>query len=148
MSLGDDDTILTPAQAAQMLGVTTGTLVRWSRDGLLTAARTSSGQRRYTYAAIRACLEARRPEVEAKRRLAAITIRLREQGCTILETAEMLQMSYSAIQRLAKWHNTQGGQPEPVSDAVVAYLLQGYTLKKAEQLAQWETNPPPQIQDP
>jgi transposase len=148
MYLGDDDRLLKPRQAAQLLGVTTGTLVRWSREGLLAAAHTSNGQRRYTYAAIRECVEARRPQTETRRRLAEIAFRLREQGCTIHETAEMLHMSYSAMQRLLKWHNAQGGHAAPKGDSVVAYLLQGYALKKAEQLAQWETNPPPQIQDP
>jgi DNA-binding transcriptional MerR regulator len=145
--VSDDDTLLTSPEVAQMLGVRVPMVSLLTREGLLAAVPTPGRHRRYTYAAVRACLEARRPiieEAEARQRRAAIAVQLREQGCTIAEIAAKFDMSHSEIHRILKRHNAQRGPAHPMKDAVATYLLQGYTLKKAEQLAQWEQDQGPE----
>jgi excisionase family DNA binding protein len=51
-----DDTLLTPAEAAARLGVTTKTLRRWALTGKLAAEQLPSGQLRYRAHAIDAAL--------------------------------------------------------------------------------------------
>jgi len=53
-----DDTLLTPAEAAARLGVTTKTLRRWALTGKLAAEQLPSGQLRYREHAIDAALTA------------------------------------------------------------------------------------------
>jgi excisionase family DNA binding protein len=49
--------ILTPREAAEMLGVTTNTLARWVRSGGLSSLTTPGGHRRYQRADVRALLD-------------------------------------------------------------------------------------------
>lgn len=45
-----DETLLTPRETAEMLGVGTNTLARWARTGVLEpAVRTPGGHRRYRH---------------------------------------------------------------------------------------------------
>jgi excisionase family DNA binding protein len=49
--------LLTPREVAEIFGVRTTTIARWSREGRLTPIRTPGGHRRYTRAEICAVLD-------------------------------------------------------------------------------------------
>jgi excisionase family DNA binding protein len=51
--------LLTPRQAAELLGVNTNTLARWARDGQLPAVTTPGGHRRYRRADVHTFSEER-----------------------------------------------------------------------------------------
>lgn len=51
--------LLTPRQAAELLGVNTNTLARWVRAGLLSAVTTPGGHRRYQRADVHTLLTER-----------------------------------------------------------------------------------------
>jgi excisionase family DNA binding protein len=46
-AFGDRDALLTPAEAARLLGVTPNTVTRWSRAGKMSAIQTMGGHRRF-----------------------------------------------------------------------------------------------------
>jgi excisionase family DNA binding protein len=48
------DRLLSPKEAAAVLGVGTSTIVRWAEHGLLTDVRTLGGHRRYVEREVRA----------------------------------------------------------------------------------------------
>jgi excisionase family DNA binding protein len=52
--------LLTPRQAAELLGVNTNTLARWVRAGMLPAVTTPGGHRRYRRADVRALSQERK----------------------------------------------------------------------------------------
>lgn len=53
-----DDHLFTPAEVAVIFRIHRRSLVRWERDGHITALRTPGGHRRYRYADVRALYEA------------------------------------------------------------------------------------------
>lgn len=55
------DKSLSPRDAAERLGITTDTLRRWERDGLIESERTPGGQRRYREQEVSALLDGDRP---------------------------------------------------------------------------------------
>lgn len=55
--LSDMDNLMTPAEAAKVLGVSTNTLVRWYQAGLIDGVRHPSGHHRY----VRSSVERIRP---------------------------------------------------------------------------------------
>jgi excisionase family DNA binding protein len=59
------DKSLSPRDAAERLGITTDTLRRWERDGLIEPERTPGGQRRYREEDISALLNDERPRGNA-----------------------------------------------------------------------------------
>jgi excisionase family DNA binding protein len=92
----DFDDLLTPREAAVLLGVRTTTLARWARDGLIKpAVHTPGGHRRY-----------RRGEVLALRAASATgrrweqdAARLYEQGWSIRRVAAEFGVSYGQMRR-------------------------------------------------
>jgi excisionase family DNA binding protein len=48
--------LLTPREAADLLGVTTNTVARWARAGMIHALRLPGGSRRYSRAELTACM--------------------------------------------------------------------------------------------
>ena len=52
------ETLLTPAEVAQLFRVNPKTVTRWARAGKLTAIRTLGGHRRFRASEIKRCLEA------------------------------------------------------------------------------------------
>jgi excisionase family DNA binding protein len=92
------DDLITPREAATLLGVRTVTIARWARDGLLKpAVRTPGGHRRY-----------RRGEVVALRDAAAAggrgfeedAARLYDQGWSIRRVAEEFDVAYGTMRRI------------------------------------------------
>ena len=51
------ETLLTPAEVAQLFRVNPKTVTRWARAGKLTAIRTLGGHRRFRASEIKRCLE-------------------------------------------------------------------------------------------
>ncbi|HUB68819.1 MAG TPA: BldC family transcriptional regulator [Acidimicrobiales bacterium] len=51
------DSLLTPAEVAQLFRVNPKTVTRWARAGKITAIRTLGGHRRFRAAEIRRCLD-------------------------------------------------------------------------------------------
>jgi excisionase family DNA binding protein len=51
------DEMLSVGQAAKLIGYSVSTLQRWDRDGLLTAYRSPTNQRRYSRAELLAAVE-------------------------------------------------------------------------------------------
>jgi excisionase family DNA binding protein len=92
----DFDDLLTPREAAALLGVRTTTLARWARDGLLKpAVHTPGGHRRY-----------RRGEVLAVRKASTNdqfevdAARLYDQGWPIRRVAAEFGVSYGLMRRI------------------------------------------------
>lgn len=56
------DELISPKEAARMLGVTTTSLVNWEKSEKLTACRTPGGHRRYKLAEIMKLKEANVPQ--------------------------------------------------------------------------------------
>jgi excisionase family DNA binding protein len=49
----EDDTVLRPAEVAELFNVTSRTIQRWAESGLLPSFRTVGGQRRFKWGEIR-----------------------------------------------------------------------------------------------
>jgi excisionase family DNA binding protein len=113
---GPDDAgdLLTPREVAEIFGVRTTTIARWSREGRLTPIRTPGGHRRFTRADIRAALAqetatARRPEWE----FAEDAARLYAQGWSIRQVAARFEVGYGVMRRVLVRHaklRNRGGQ--------------------------------------
>jgi excisionase family DNA binding protein len=98
-----DDRLLTPREAAELFGVRTTTIARWSRDGRLAAFLTPGGHRRYRLSDVRALLAATEPaETEPDRQAAEDAVRLYEQGWSVRQVAEKFDSDYSTMRRLLK----------------------------------------------
>jgi excisionase family DNA binding protein len=93
--------LLTPREAAGLLGVRTTTIARWSREGRLASVPTPGGHRRYRLADVRALLDAAEPaETELDRQIADDAVRLYGQGWSIRQVAEKFDVDYSTMRRL------------------------------------------------
>lgn len=55
---GPADRVVSVSEAARILNVSKGTLHRWDREGILSAARLPNGHRRYSVAKLREILGA------------------------------------------------------------------------------------------
>lgn len=74
----DADSLLTPREVAELFGVRTTTIARWSRAGRLTPMRPPGGHRRYSQGEVRQVLAEETPHDE--RQLAQDAARLYGQG--------------------------------------------------------------------
>lgn len=95
----DDDYILPPRAASEMLGVTPQTLAQWSRMGKLPFKRTLGGHRRYSFSAVQQAREAntaRKGQNETEREAA----RLYAQGWSIRQVAVKFDWSYETTRRV------------------------------------------------
>jgi excisionase family DNA binding protein len=93
----DFDDLLTPREAAALLGVRTTTVARWARDGLLKpAVHTPGGHRRYRRGDV---LDLRTAATTA-RRFEEDAVRLYEQGWPIRRVAEQFEVSYGTMRRV------------------------------------------------
>ncbi|WP_329248020.1 helix-turn-helix domain-containing protein [Actinoallomurus sp. NBC_01490] len=105
----DDDDLLTPREAARLLGVGVPTLGWWARIGALkSAVRTPGGHRRYRRTDVLAFREAADrdashsaggadPERERREQDA---VRLYEQGWSIRQVAARFDCGYGAMRRI------------------------------------------------
>jgi excisionase family DNA binding protein len=99
--LDDDDRLLTPREVAELFGVRTTTIARWSRDGRLPAFLTPGGHRRYRLPDVRALLNAEKPaQTELERQTAEDAVRLYDQGWSIRQVAEKFDLDYSTMRRI------------------------------------------------
>lgn len=62
MSIREGVELLSPEEAATLLGVHPGTVARWGREGRLLSVRTAGGHRRYFAAEVAARLRGESPE--------------------------------------------------------------------------------------
>lgn len=102
-----DDDLLTPREVANLFGVRTTTIARWSRLGALKASRTPGGHRRYRRGDVKAFLD-QSPEAEdpRRKRLAEDAARLYDQGWPIRRIAQEFGYSYGSMRRLLLRHTT------------------------------------------
>jgi excisionase family DNA binding protein len=100
MSSADFDDLLTPREAAALLGVRTTTLARWARDGLLKpAVRTPGGHRRYRRGEVVALRDANTVDRQGFEEDAA---RLYDQGWPIRRVAQEFGVSYGLMRRILR----------------------------------------------
>lgn len=98
-----DDDLLKPREVAELLGVTTATVGRWARDGVLKPAmRTPGGQRRYRRADALALQSSPTPAPPGRREVDAV--RLYDQGWSIRRVAEEFGYGYSTMRRVLLKH--------------------------------------------
>jgi len=96
------DDLLKPREVAELFGVRTTTIARWTRMGRLTATRTLGGHRRYARDEIyRVLSEMVRPD-EARQQLEEDAVRLYDQGWSIRQVAEKFNCSYGMMRRILK----------------------------------------------
>ena len=99
----DGDRLLTPREVAQMFGVRTTTIARWSVEGRLASFLTPGGHRRYRLADVRVLLDAKKAtETDVDRQLADDAVRLYGQGWSIRQVAEKFDLEYSTMRRILK----------------------------------------------
>lgn len=89
-----------------MLGVRTPTLVRWVREGRLTAWFTPGGHRRYPLSEIRRILAGDDPRPGEEGQMAQDAVRLYEQGWNIRQVADKFSVTYGVMRRTLKSHTT------------------------------------------
>lgn len=93
----DFDDLLTPREAAALLGVRTTTIARWARDGLLKpAVHTPGGHRRYRRGEVLAV----RAAETVRRRIDEDAARLYDQGWSIRRVADEFGVSYGMMRRI------------------------------------------------
>jgi excisionase family DNA binding protein len=105
-----NDDLLTPREAAALLGVRTTTLARWAREGRLTPLRTPGGHRRYPRSAVMAV----RADETTGASWAEDAVRLYEQGWSIRQVAEKFDCGYGVMRRVLGRRVTlrsRGGRP-------------------------------------
>jgi excisionase family DNA binding protein len=99
----DDDRLLTPREVAEVFGVRTTTIARWSREGRLASFLTPGGHRRYRLPDVQALLEDAEPaETELDRQTAEDAVRLYNEGWSIRQVAEKFDLDYTTMRRLLK----------------------------------------------
>ena len=96
-----DDHLLTPREVAEIFGVRTTTIARWSREGRLTALLTPGGHRRFRPPDVRALLGViEATGAEPDRRIADDAVRLYQQGWSIRQVAEKFDVGYTTMRRI------------------------------------------------
>ena len=96
----DYPAFLTPREVAEIFGVRTTTVARWSREGLLPAQLTPGGHRRYRRQDVQRLLEHHEQNMspsEAERQLAEDAARLYDQGWSIRQVAEKFDLKLLAL---------------------------------------------------
>jgi excisionase family DNA binding protein len=102
-----DDDLLTPREAALLLGVRVATLGWWARIGALKpAVRTPGGHRRYRRADVVAVREAAGRRDPDRERMEEDAARLYEQGWSIRQVAERFDCGYGAMRRILQRRTT------------------------------------------
>lgn len=115
---GDDD-LLTPREVAEIFGVRTTTIARWSREGRLNPIRTPGGHRRYTRSQVRELLAREAESGAFEQRIAEDAVRLYDQGWSIRQVAARFDCDYGAMRRLLRKRitlRTRNGHPLPGRD--------------------------------
>jgi len=102
-----DDDLLTPREAARMLGVRVPTLAWWARTGALKpAVRTPGGHRRYRLADVLAHREAAGRHDPERERMEQDAVRLYEQGWSIRQVAVRFDCGYGVMRRILQRRTT------------------------------------------
>jgi predicted site-specific integrase-resolvase len=105
-----DDSLLTPREVAEMFGVRTTTIARWSRLGVLEPMRTPGGHRRYRLGDVRK-IHGRKPEGDVDRKeLELDAARLYDQGWSIRKVSEKFGYDYGTMRRVLLKHTTLRSQ--------------------------------------
>jgi len=97
-----EETLLTPREVAEILGVRVTTVGRWARTGVLKpAARTPGGHRRYDRADVQALQESGEHGIgPARRQLEEDAVRLYQQGWSIRQVAARFEVNYGTMRRI------------------------------------------------
>jgi len=104
--INPDDELLTPREVAEVFGVRTTTIARWSRAGKLTAQQTPGGHRRYRRADVQAVLDTLPASDPSQQALEADATRLYEQGWSIRQVAERFECGYGVMRRILQRNTT------------------------------------------
>jgi excisionase family DNA binding protein len=113
----DFDDLLTPREAAALLGVRTTTIARWARDGLIKpAVHTPGGHRRYRRGEVMALRAANTADTAdtAERQIEQDAARLYDQGWPIRRVAAEFGVSYGLMRRILLKQTAlrdRGGRP-------------------------------------
>ncbi|MGH3375949.1 MAG: helix-turn-helix domain-containing protein, partial [Actinoallomurus sp.] len=95
-----DDDLLTPREVARMCGVSAVTVGRWARTEVLKPfATTLGGQRRFRRVDVHHLQESNGHGL-ARQQLEEDAVRLYDQGRTIRQVAEKLDISYGVMRRI------------------------------------------------
>jgi excisionase family DNA binding protein len=102
MSMSSDESLLTPREVAEMLGVRVTTVSRWARTGVLKpTVRTPGGHRRYDRADVLALQESAEHGITSeRRRLEEDAVRLYQQGWSIRQVASRFGVNYGTMRRI------------------------------------------------
>lgn len=111
----DEDRLLTPREVAELFGVRTTTIARWSNEGRLASFLTPGGHRRYRLADVRALLnEDQQRESDWDQQTVQDAVRLYDQGWSIRQVAQKFDLDYSTMRRLLERNGVrfrrQGGR--------------------------------------
>ena len=99
----DDDRLLTPREVAEIFGVRTTTIARWSREGRLTAFLTPGGHRRYRLTDVHTLLETEKTATpDLDQQTIDDATRLYHQGWSIRQVAQKFDLDYTAMRRILK----------------------------------------------
>jgi excisionase family DNA binding protein len=109
--MSPDDDLLTPREAARILGVRVATLGWWARIGALKpAVRTPGGHRRYRRADVLAYGEATSIADPDRERREQDAVRLYRQGWSIRQVADRFDCGYGAMRRILMRRTTLRGR--------------------------------------
>jgi excisionase family DNA binding protein len=109
--MSSDDDLLTPREAARILGVRVATLGWWARVGALKpAVRTPGGHRRYRRADVLAYGEAASITDPGRERREQDAVRLYGQGWSIRQVADRFGCGYGAMRRILMRRTTLRGR--------------------------------------
>ena len=94
-----DESLLTPREVAAIFGVRTTTIARWARDGILPAAFTPGGHRRYRWSDVRTLYKQQEHD-PASEQMEQDAVRLYEQGWSIRQVAEKFDIGYGVMRHI------------------------------------------------
>jgi len=94
-----DESLLTPREVAAIFGVRTTTIARWARDGILPAAFTPGGHRRYRWSDVRTLYKQQEHD-PAREQMEQDAARLYEQGWSIRQVAEKFDIGYGVMRHI------------------------------------------------
>lgn len=97
--------LLTPREAAALLGVRTATLARWAREGRLRPLHTPGGHRRYSREEAERIIAANPGHTDAQEWVTD-AVRLYDRGWNIRQVAEKFGCGYGTMRRLLRRRTT------------------------------------------
>jgi excisionase family DNA binding protein len=106
--ISPDEQLMTPREVANLFGVRTTTVARWSREGRLKATWTPGGHRRYLRGDVVQLNRGTGAEQvdPQQERLEQDMVRLYSQGWSIRRVADVFEVNYSTMRRILLRHTT------------------------------------------